>query len=529
MTYCPLDLVENYLRRFIAYPSEHALVAHALWIAHTHMLESFDTTPRLVFMSEEKESGKTRALEATAELVPYPILSISASPAVIVRRIAQGQCTLLYDEIDGVFGNIKAQEANLDLRSVLNGGYRRGAKVHRCVIHGKKVEIEELDAFAPVAVAGLRSLPDTLASRAIMIRMKRRAPDEQVEPFRCRYHSTEAKPIREALAEWCSGNYLGGIEPDMPRGIEDRAADCWEPLLAIADAAGSDWPTRARAAAVFLTNRAADETLTAGVELLAHIRDAFGDEPYLATTALLDRLRDRDESPWRDIRGRPLDDRGLARRLKGYGIRSKTVRVDGKTPKGYDAADFADAWKRYLPPLTDVRHKGNSRHIFDNKNNFVAGVAVVAAGDQEDAFEERAAILQFDGGLSREEAEARAAEELDIDLTLPAFLDRRRGTHERRPLFGSVNLPADSPPLPLERFERLKELREQYPIRCSVEAVGLELGYQRPLFGDVCFDECNVCCYSLQLLFEHPPIGHRSEVITSPPPPLRRLALLHPV
>ena len=39
MTYTPLDLVESYLRRFVAYPSEHALVAHTLWIAHTHLMD----------------------------------------------------------------------------------------------------------------------------------------------------------------------------------------------------------------------------------------------------------------------------------------------------------------------------------------------------------------------------------------------------------------------------------------------------------------------------------------------------------
>ena len=33
--------------------------------------------------------------------------------------------------------------------------------------------------------------------------MKRRAPDEIVTPFRHRYHGPEAKPIREALEEWC--------------------------------------------------------------------------------------------------------------------------------------------------------------------------------------------------------------------------------------------------------------------------------------------------------------------------------------
>jgi hypothetical protein len=104
--------------------------------------------------------------------------------------MSYGRVTILFDEIDSVFGNAKAQEANMDLCSVLNGGYRRGAKVHRCVTHGKKIDIEELDAFAPVAVAGLRDLPDTLASRSIFIRMKRRAPDERVEPFRYRLHAS---------------------------------------------------------------------------------------------------------------------------------------------------------------------------------------------------------------------------------------------------------------------------------------------------------------------------------------------------
>ena len=382
MSYSPLDLLETYLRRFVAYPSKHALVAHVLWIAHAHLIECFDTTPRLAFMSAEKESGKTRALEVTALFVPDPILSISASPAVIVRLVTNGKPTILYDEIDGVFGNAKVQEANTDLRSVLNGGYRRGAKVHRCVMHGNRVETEELDAFAPVAVAGLRDLPDTLASRSIFISMRRRAPNENVEPFRHRYHSEQAKPIKEFLVEWCAEHepHITGAEPEMPKGIEDRAADCWEPLLAIADRACTDWPQRAREAAVYLTLKAADESLTKGVELLTHVRDAFGSDGHLATAILLERLRDRDESPWKDIRGKPLDDRGLAARLKPYAIKSKVVRIGDRTPRGYAAEDFHDAWDRYLPPYMDVCNKPNKRNIFDNENNFVADVVDVAEG-----------------------------------------------------------------------------------------------------------------------------------------------------
>ena len=112
MAYTPLDLVENFIRRFVSYPSEHACVAHALWIAHCHFMDEWDTTPRLAFMSAEKASGKTRALEVTALLVPTPILSISTSPAAIIRLIAKDIPTILYDEVDAVFGSHKAQEAN---------------------------------------------------------------------------------------------------------------------------------------------------------------------------------------------------------------------------------------------------------------------------------------------------------------------------------------------------------------------------------------------------------------------------------
>jgi hypothetical protein len=203
MTYCPLDLIEAYLRRFVAYPSEHALIAHTLWIVHTHLMDCWETTPRVAFMSAEKESGKTRALEVTALFALNPLHSISATPAAIVRRISQGGVTLLYDEIDGVFGSARAQEANLDLRGVLNGGYRRGAKVHRC--KPKTFELEELDAFAPVVLAGLRELPDTLASRSIFIRMKRRAPDENVEQFRSRYHAPRSQADQRSLGRMVRG------------------------------------------------------------------------------------------------------------------------------------------------------------------------------------------------------------------------------------------------------------------------------------------------------------------------------------
>ena len=128
MSYSALDLVEGYLKRFVAYPSEHALVAHVLWIAHTHLIENFDTTPRLAFMSAEPMSGKTRALEISEQLVCDPLMGFSMSSAVTAQLINERRRTILFDEIDAVYGTTKRQEANGELVAIMNAGYRKGAK-----------------------------------------------------------------------------------------------------------------------------------------------------------------------------------------------------------------------------------------------------------------------------------------------------------------------------------------------------------------------------------------------------------------
>ena len=326
--------------------------------------------------------------------------------------------TILYDEIDNLFS--KSEEGISDLRGALNSGYRRNAVSTRCVNKGEGVA--DFVCYGPLALAGLKTLPDALATRAIFIHMRPRAADEPKEDFKLRYHPAEAQPIKEGLEEWCvaiSANVIG-YEPLMPAGITDRSADIWEPLLVIAEMAGGDWPNRARAAASYLTGAAKEDVVSSGRELLAHIMDAFLDADKIWTCTLCQRLRDREESPWADIRGKALDERGLSVRLKAYRLKSRDVRIDGVVRKGFHKSDFADAWKRYLPQPQGSATSATSATNLINKSNFVADVADVA--DAETVFQERAAILQFDEGLSRDEAEARADAELDI----PDFLDRRK-------------------------------------------------------------------------------------------------------
>jgi len=344
-----LRKVYDYLARFIVYPSEYAHVAHALWILHTHLMGHWDTTPRIAFLSPEKASGKSRALEATEPLVPFPVTAVNVSPAYLFRKVGtQKGATILHDEIDTVFGP-KAKE-NEEIRALLNAGHRRGAVAGRCVVKGKTVETEEIPAYSAVALAGLGWLPDTILSRSILVRMRPRKADERVEPFRRRIVGPEGETIRGLIELWARSVPAEVEWPTMPPEIQDRDADVWEPLLAVAELVGGDWPRRARRAAKALVEVAKEVEPSFGILLLTHLKTVFGDADRLATEIILKGLHKIEEAPWGDMKGKPLDSRGLARLLRQYGLKSRTVRIGPATLRGYERADFADAWSRYLPP-----------------------------------------------------------------------------------------------------------------------------------------------------------------------------------
>ena len=348
-----LDAMHGYLARFIAYPSPHAAIAHCLWIAHAHGLDAWESTPRIAFLSPEPGSGKTRALEITENLVPRPVEAVNVTPAYLFRKVADeaGRPTILFDEIDTVFGP-KAKD-NEEIRGLLNAGHRQGAVAGRCVVRGKAIETEEIPAYCAVALAGLDDLPDTIRTRSVLIKMRRRAPGETVEPYRRRDHAPAGHELRDELAEWIMDieSELRRARPDMPEGVVDRDADVWEPLLAIADAAGGEWPKLARVAAVTLVSAAKAGTPSLGVRLLSDLRSIFEGEDAMRTSRVIEKLTEIDEAPWGDLRGKPLDARGLSRRLAKYDIKPKTIRTATGTAKGYAREDLHDAWQRYLSPL----------------------------------------------------------------------------------------------------------------------------------------------------------------------------------
>jgi hypothetical protein len=346
-----LDELDEFLRRFVVFPSREARTAVVLWVVHCHALDAFESTPRLMFLSPEKGSGKTRSLEILTLVVPTPIHAVNMSAAALFRIVADRQPTLLLDEADTYLGNTTAKQHE-DIRGLINAGHRRGATTYRGEVSGKTVAVVEFPAFAAFALAGIGDLPDTILDRSVIVSMKRRAPHEHVEPFRERLVRPHAEALRERLAEWAGLNHdeLRDAWPEMPAGIVDRAADVWEPLIAIADCAGGPWPEFAREAAVRINAERNERDPSLGVQLLADCRRVFDERQAERVTSelLVESLVALEESPWGDLRGKPLDARGLARRLRRFGVRPDTHRFGDVAKRGYLREDFHDAWQRYL-------------------------------------------------------------------------------------------------------------------------------------------------------------------------------------
>lgn len=234
-----LDAIAAFINRYLIM-STHQMNVVALWAAHTHAFEAFDFTPYLSINSPEKRSGKTLLLELLELLVARPWLTGRTTPAALSRKVDKVRPTLLLDESDAAFKGDK--EYSETLRGVLNTGHRRGGAVTVCIGQGQNINFRDFSTFCAKAIAGIGKLPDTVADRSIRISLKRKAPHEKVERFRRRNTQEGAKSIYDSLAVWASSciDDLRDARPDIPARLDDRAADGWEPLLAIADLAGGD-------------------------------------------------------------------------------------------------------------------------------------------------------------------------------------------------------------------------------------------------------------------------------------------------
>ena len=350
-----LDDIANAIRQHVVM-SDDARDTAALFALHIYLLDRSLISPRLVIASPTKRCGKTTLIDVLSHLVLKPLGAVNVSSSVIFRVANLCRPTFLIDQADTSFKD------NKELCSIMNGGYRQGRSGDVLRGVGEDYEPRAFATYAACVIALIGRLPETLHDRAVVIALKRRTANEPITPFRFD-RTAHLDVLARQTARWAKDHaeQIGVSDPDMPEGIFNREADNWRPLLCIADAAGGDWPVRARAALEAAHTADDDESRLA--MLLADIKQTFKDEessrlPSSRLVAILVAIEGR---PWAEYRsGKPMTQNQLARALKPLGIAPEVFRYGESTPRGYSLGQFDEAFERYLSPEGGDSNRNNT-------------------------------------------------------------------------------------------------------------------------------------------------------------------------
>jgi hypothetical protein len=339
------ELVDT-IKRHVVLPSA-AAYAVGLWIMHRYVFDAVMVTPRLEIKSPEKRCGKTTLLMLIGALASRALPTANCSAASFYRVVESVQPTLLVDEADAFLRDDE------ELRGVLNAGFTRGGQVVRVV--GDNHEPRIFACWAPVAMATIRALPDTMEDRAIQIVLTRRLRDEKITRLRLD-RLINLAPLTSKLQRWANDNKtaLETADPEIPETLNDRLADCWRILLAIADRIGGELPERARRAAEMLAVN--DDIDTIGTMLLKDLRELFkttGLDP-LFSSEIIAGLLNMEDRPWPEYgkRRQPITKVQLARLLAHFKVRPYDVyrTANNRTvhARGYELKSLEPVFKRYL-------------------------------------------------------------------------------------------------------------------------------------------------------------------------------------
>ena len=348
-----LDDVTDTILRFIVLDKPQAQIA-ALWVASCWFLDEIVTAPIALINAPEKACGKTQLLTMLSNISPRAIQASGITPSALFRVIEAHQPTLFVDEIETV---LKDNEA---LRGLINAGHTRSsATVVRCV--GDDHEPKLFNAFGMKAIAGINAikLASTVTDRSIIFELRRKRTDEKVERLR------QAEPglfssISSKFARFHE-DYRERLKKDinLPEELSDREQDNFEPLFAIADLAGGHWNESVRTAALTLS-RASSNELSTGSELLESIQEIFekiSPIDKIQMSDLVKALCEDEENRWFTYNrgGKPIAPRQISKRLTGYDIKAKNIRIGHSVKKGYELSQFEDVFSRYLSPPPDIQ------------------------------------------------------------------------------------------------------------------------------------------------------------------------------
>jgi hypothetical protein len=346
------DELSTAFKSFIKLTDEQA-DAIASWVILSYFVEKpeeqqlLDYLPILNISSPERQCGKSTLKDLIYELVPRPLNTENCTEAALFRLINAKMPTLLIDESENFIHRP-------ELRTILNGGYQKTGVVHR---QGGKTweETQQFSTWCAKCITGIGTLHDTLQSRCITIRLKRKLNTDQVlrknivlkdDPEF--FLNLKRKIIRFYLDY---NNEILNKQLEMPLELDDRSQNNWEGIYKIASVIDEKCLARIKTASISLGKNALSED-SEGIQLLKDIKEICNDDPEVsafpsgALTICLNKMEDKQWISYNRHRG--IDQSQLSRLLKPYEIHPKQQKIDGRNIRGYKRDDFEDAFKRYL-------------------------------------------------------------------------------------------------------------------------------------------------------------------------------------
>jgi len=348
--------VNSVYEQFMYFPNRHCSTVCSLWVMHTHLRDANSkfqpyVTPRLYFGSKVAGAGKSLATELTVKMSSNGEMVLEPSAAGITVLL-DGHATLGFDEIDTYFGRGTRRE---NVRALLNGGYKRGAKVPR----QRKDEADRQEIHGPVCLNGKNANLfmhhdnfDTLRSRSIAVILEQKPADYFVDRYNPEIYEGRLEELSTRLQRWGQASWRRiesiAIDGLMPNGIANRAEEIWTVLFRIAEFVGGDWPQRVEAAALgFVLGEWGEDVihgLSPAEELLTCVQATFtDDDEFLPTTTILERLRELPQQAsmveeWARVSERSAI-MALARVLTMFGIQSDRRMIDGEQHRGFTRHD----------------------------------------------------------------------------------------------------------------------------------------------------------------------------------------------
>jgi putative DNA primase/helicase len=341
-----LQEISAKIRKYIVLRPE-AVIATALWTMTAWAHEGTTHSPILAAISVEPDSGKSTLLGVLRFLVPKPFVSVEPTGPSVYRTVDREHPTLIIDEADDLFYR------KSDLRAIVNAGWSRGTRIPR--------QGRWYDPFCPkiLGILGKTKLPRTIASRSIILRMWPKKPEEKAEDF-AYADDPEFSTLRRKLARWAADNVsiIKELKPPQPPSFNNRLSANWKLPLQIAQHARGGWPDQARRSAIYLSRTPYEPSI--GVQLLAALRAMFvQNRTEITSEQVLQELLADPDSQWHEYRGRgPITKNQVAALLKDFEICPVVVHPTKRADfsrHGYRAAQFEDAFARFLPPEPNIR------------------------------------------------------------------------------------------------------------------------------------------------------------------------------